>query len=391
MADAKLPKINGLGKNDHYNNNGRVRPDLIASRFEGLTTGPRFLYSFEDQNTYPIDGTNPLMRQLSPFTLSILPPQLIADSLESSSSFDVNRLAKASSSTLVNKYRADQYRKSFGTGSILGSSSTARIDRLQQIVSAGQVFSGLTSNIERAVIVDQYTAADVALQVEQILNFPPLTLLINPRNLSLNYNNIQKFSDRTRTGFIFERWGGEQVDLSFSGSCAGFITAHLPAISGNTSPVFSGNGMEAKRNSAGFQNFLALYHFYRNNGIIHDNIKGTEAHHMVGAIAINYDQKTYIGHIESFDYAFSEELVGRLDYNLAFKADYIFDNAQPTSVVTPPRPLGNTDLTTFSGDMSGRNSRDKNSVIDPFSEEGQDRLSVDFASIPFELLVNGGR
>ena len=48
-----------------------IRPDLIASRYDGLPAGPSLLYSFEEQDAIPVDGTRQMPRDLSPFTLRL--------------------------------------------------------------------------------------------------------------------------------------------------------------------------------------------------------------------------------------------------------------------------------------------------------------------------------
>jgi len=48
-----------------------------ANRYDGVGVGPRLEYSFESQPGIPIDGTNALLRQLSPFTIRILPPDAL--------------------------------------------------------------------------------------------------------------------------------------------------------------------------------------------------------------------------------------------------------------------------------------------------------------------------
>lgn len=356
------------------------REDLIARRYDGLSVGPRLVYSFETQDTIPVDGVRPLLRQLSPFTLSFIPPQIISDG---ANSINVNVLARANRSTQDYQNIANEYRNSFGTGSVTGTPSQA-LQRLQFIVSAGEVIRGASSTRERSVIVDQYTAADIALQVEQMLQFPPLTLLVNPNSFSVDYTQVQEYGDRSRKGYNFERWGEEQPSISFGGSTSAFVTSKFP---NSFNKAFSGYGWAAKRNSAAFQNFMALYTFYRNNGLIHDQITRTEAHHMVGAIAITWDQWTYIGHMESFDYSYSPDMPGRIEWSISFKPDIMFDNANSPSYLGMPKSVGNS-LTpeTFSGNGG---------AADPFSNSfGEDlanQAADAIAQTPFGLLLPEGR
>jgi hypothetical protein len=341
-----------------------LREDLIASRFGGLSTGPLMLYSFETQSGIPVDSGNPLLRGLSPFTIRIIPPTLVE--AEFGRGTDVNLLGRAGQSVESFRETARAVRGLFGIGAITGSSEGRALGTLQQIVSAGQVISSATTEVERTVITDQYTAADIALQVERILQTPPLTLLVNPNNMSMSYGTVQQFSNRNRYGFIFERWGESQPTISFSGSTGAFIAG------GTQGP--SGLQFASKRDSAAFQNFVSLVQFYKNSGMIFDEINQTMASHMVGALAIDYDQWTWVGHIDSFDYSYGAEDPHRIQWSMSFTVDQMYDLAQaPTSV----RPL-----------------RDLSSGFAPPDEFGGSGTSPEgagrqFAEVPLSLLIPG--
>lgn len=313
-----------------------IREDLVASRYDGLPTGPSLLYSFETQAGIPVDSTNPLLRDLSPFTIRIVPPTLVDFAVTE----NVNLIGRANQDTGDRSPAADAVRSLFGVNSVSGSDQ-ARLETLQRIVSAGQITSSATALTERAVITDTTTAASIAFQIEKILQTSPLTLLVNPREMSTNYTSIQNYSDRGREGFIFERWGEGQPTISWSGSTGGFI-AGAPAGSGfgaNTQESSSISGLQAaaRRDSAAWQNFTALYHFYRNNGYIYDILGGSEAHLAVGALAIDYDQFTYVGHIDSFSYAYEEGNPHRVEWSMDFTVDQVYDVAQPPVAVQPQR------------------------------------------------------
>ena len=313
-----------------------LREDLIASRYDGLPTGPSLLYSFETQAGIPVDNTNPLLRDLSPFTIRIVPPTLV----EFAVTENVNLIGRANQDTGNRSPAADAVRSLFGVNSVSGSDQ-ARLETLQRIVSAGQVTSSATALTERAVLADTTTAASIAFQIEKILQTSPLTLLINPSEMSTSYTSIQDFSGRSREGFIFERWGEGQPTISWSGSTGAFI-AGAPAGSGqgaNTQESASISGLQAaaRRDSAAWQNFIALYQFYRNNGYIYDIIGGSEAHLAVGALAVDYDQFTYVGHIDSFSYSFEEGSPHRVEWSMDFTVDQMYDLAQPPVAVQPQR------------------------------------------------------
>jgi hypothetical protein len=308
-----------------------LRPDLIASRYANLAVGPSLLYSFETQKGLPVDGGNPLLRDLSPFTLRLIVPEI----LEEKSAVDVNLIGRANRDSAAD---IRSVRGTFGIPTVTGASTQAPYENLQRIVSAGQIVSGISGSAERAVFTDLTTAADIALQVERILNAPPLTLFVNPSELSVSYSTIQQFSNRSREGILFERWGEGLPTLSISGSTGVFMAAAnaADAFGGQTETASpSGAQFAAKRDSAAFQNFTALYQFYRNNGYIYDTIGKSEAHLMIGSVAIDYDQWTYVGHIDSFDYSYQEGSPLRIEWSMEFTATRMYDHAEAPVVVMP--------------------------------------------------------
>lgn len=57
---------------------------------------------------------------------------------------------------------------------------------------------------------------------------------------------------------------------------------------------------------------------------------------MAGALVIKYDQRTFIGHMEGFDYSFTAEKYGSIDWSVTFKADRIYDHyTSPTYLSIP--------------------------------------------------------
>jgi len=262
------------------------------------------------------------------------------------SGVDINLLGRASQSPDEKNSAANAIRQTFGISTVAAGTQdpTYRLEQLQKVVAAGQVVSGLTSITEKAVLVDANTTADIAMQVEYILNAPALTLLVNPNNMAITYGTLQQYSNRTRNGFVFERWGETQPTISFSGSTGAFMAAAnanllVPDQQETSSP--SGLQFASKRDSAAFQNFTSLYQFYRNNGYIYDNFNRTRAHLMVGAVAIDYDQMTYVGHIESFDYSYQEDSPHRIEWSMEFTVDVMYDNATTPQAVLPlvsPQP-----------------------------------------------------
>lgn len=354
--------------------NNAVRPELVARRYDGIAVGPRFLYSFEGQSSVPIDGSSALARDLSPFTLRILPPFLASSPTGGS----VSTLDSAFSSVSAFNTSAQAASNAAQAGSAYTASSTFLA---QRAVANGQEVSQSSTRITVNTLTDGYTALDIAAQTEllqSIYQTSPLTLLINPKELSVSYTSVQSYSARARNGLIFQRWGEQQPQLTFSGSTGAFIAgAGAVGADGQTASV-SGVQFASKRDSAAWQNFMALYHFYRNNGYVYDTFGKSEAHLMVGFIAIDYDQWTYYGHIDTFEYSYDETMPHKVDWNLTFTCSRIVDNASsPSSVLPMTAPTQSPSQT-----QRGR----------PTTQAGQPdlRASSLFAQTPFDFTFPSG-
>ncbi len=302
----------------------------VADTYGGLSSGPRLSYTYEVQTGVPVDGTNSSLRNYSPFVMRLVVPTLVGVD----SGVDVNLIGKAGSSTEDSNAAANQIRTSYGIPTV--TSSSYQTPRIQAEYSAGASLSRTFSQIERAALVDSTTLSDIRNQIDWMLKVPPLTLLVNPNSMSVSYSSVQSFSDRSRKGFIFKRWGEEQVNISFSGSTGGFMAgSNVYNFSKTETDTPTGMQFASKRNSAAFQNFMNLYQVYRNNGYVRDTVNKSEAHLMVGAVAIDYDQMTYVGHIVSFDYSYKAETPHRLEWNMEFKVSRMYDGADSPVVVLP--------------------------------------------------------
>lgn len=64
---------------------------------------------------------------------------------------------------------------------------------------------------------------------------------------------------------------------------------------------------------------------YQNACLIYDKLNDTEAHLGVGSFMIHYDQMTYEGLIESFDYGYNEETPHSLEFNFDFTVSKMYD------------------------------------------------------------------
>jgi hypothetical protein len=96
----------------------------------------------------------------------------------------------------------------------------------------------------------------------------------------------------------------------------------------------------------------------------------------IGAVAIDYDQFTYIGHIESFSYSYKSETPHRIEWDMEFVADKIYDRAgQPASL----GPMRGPYVNPLSGAVPVTPTTPANTSSQAYSNPAQ-------AQTPFELL-----
>jgi hypothetical protein len=330
-----------------------------ANRYEGIVVGPRMEVGYETQVGQPVDGSRELLRQLSPFSMRFVPPDALlaaagadtgsfvgdgADAADQlASNFNPNLMGSALAQVDTTDI-ATAIANVFARSTALQVSSTGQFNtaELETLLANGKFLQG-QGDVNFPTMADATTAADIALQLAAMLAAPPLTLLINPSEFTINYQKLQNYGTRTRFGYIFEGWGQEQPTISFSGSTGAFIggdasSSNSSSLTGQLSretKTATGVQFAAKRDSAAFQNLMALYTFYRNNGYIYDTVNVSEAHLFIGAVAIDYDQWTYVGHFESFDYAYDESMPNRIEWSMEFKCSRMYDWATSPGLVLP--------------------------------------------------------
>lgn len=322
---------------------------FYASDYERLSPGRRASFSYENQQGVPVDGSSRMARDLSPFTIRLLPPSLEdmpASFVGDAATVNVNAYQQAGQSMEANQQAATNLLEAYGISGVANSATVA--NTLEQQISAGQYLNRASGTQVRTTLTDATTAMDIAAQVAAMVSTPPLTLLINPGSMAISYTGIQSYQDRGREGFIFQRWGENQPTIKFSGQTGAFIAGEAPSSGANFANASiqafrdfgetstpTGVQFASKRNSAAFQNFQSLYQIYRNNGYIYDRVGNSEANLAIGAVAIDYDQWTYIGHIESFEYAYDTTQIHAIEWSMEFVVDVMFDNAQTPTTVTP--------------------------------------------------------
>ena len=312
-----------------------------AASYAGLQVSPDLVVEFEENQAAPIDGSNSLLRKLSPFIIQVEPPLVFGSeplavdqntkgkghtglygaALRSRSGFSNARAALANTTFVrgnigvpgggPEEVALGNSRSSGGSRNKSGSRKTD---------ASGKADLG---KLGEPALVDLKAAIDITMQLRTIIQTPPLVLLINPQSLSISHTKIQQYSDRTRFGYIFQAWGEEQPKLSIEARCGAFISG--------------GRGVQfaSRRDSAAWQNLMTAFQFYRNNGYIYDTVGKSNAHHFVGALSIRYDQWIYTGHMESFSFGLDETgtQLGGVTFSMEFVVSSMVDTAtQPLNV-----------------------------------------------------------
>jgi len=317
-------------------------------RYKGLRTGPELVLELEPNQATPVDASNSLLRTLSPFTIQVEPPLVLASEPTSGADPEVKkssitglygaatqgrtgflsaRASLAMTTYVLGNYgpgTADEVIARHSGARSSGGSRHSSGDGVQKRDSSGIEEPGKTGE---PAIADLQTAVDIATQLKATLETPPLVLLINPQTLSMTYTKIQAFQDRTRFGYIFHAWGEDQPRLSISAKCGAFMSG--------------GRGVQfaSKRDSAAWQNLMTAFQFYRNNGYIYDTVGKSNAHHLVGALSIRYDQWIYFGSMQTFSMSLDESStqLGGVTFDMEFVVSAMVDTASPSFNVQPMR------------------------------------------------------
>lgn len=317
-----------------------------AGTYANLKVGPHATIAYEANVAPPVDGSNAMARALSPFLIQVEPPLVFGTApqfldgkkngpdvgIYGVASRGANGYYEARKNLSNSNYATANYGQANFNETV--STSTGEQHVAQTGSNIGTTRTPNTgegpNRLGKPSIADLQTAIDIASQLKTILETPPLILLINPTNISISRTKVQQYTDRTRNGFVYHTWGQEQERLSITARCGAFISG--------------GRGVQyaSKRDSAAWQNLMAAFQFFRNNGYIHDTIGKSYAHHFVGALSIHYDQWSYFGNIESFGWSHdSSNENGGVSFTMEFVANKIVDNAQSSFVVTPMRaPTG---------------------------------------------------
>jgi len=310
-----------------------AKATIDTGKFINLPTTEEFILFPEDNpGTIPLEnGRLTHLRSMSPFVLKLNPPE-IGNYIKNANAFGrpfrgVSTKAPAmsirpSKETTMYKPNLASYAERPINGARLNSAN-------QQVQDAG--------------ITDRDQIQDMMLQHRYMLELPPIVFGINPTSMAFTYQSRQSFADPTRYGFIFHRWGVDQVTIEISCTIGSFIAARerpeTPDFDGNLSGI-SGLQYVSRRDSTAFRNLTTILAAYRNSAALVDTLGRSKAFHAVGTQSIYYDGQRWDGRITAMSYNLSEDKQhGGIEFSLSFtvfKHFQFFEYKHQLFPMTPP-------------------------------------------------------
>lgn len=340
-----LKEVQQYLENEFYDKSLGVVParefDLPTSR-----ASDEVGFTYINSSATPLLSSNQRLRGFSPFTMRVMPPLLYLDNPDILTNtekgfvnmgiYDSAISNNSNFSSFINAV------SSYGQPNGAVSFSVANNDDFgtSEAISVGarpttkKSLDGTEDQMFESAITDFQVAEDMAQQLDTILKAPPITFYINPISFAISYTKKHQFTERTRYGYIYQAWGEDQPKISVSGRIGSFVAGK-----GNdpTVAVPTGHQFATKLDSASFQQLMALLTLYKNNGYIYDLLGRSNAHHLVGCIAIEYDGFTYFGHFDSFEWGYEEtNVAGGLSYSFNFTVSRMFDNQQTSTLNVSP-------------------------------------------------------
>jgi len=346
-----VPNDSPVQVDPHKGFSDAITSPIAPAVMRGLSVGPDFAINYEQNQATQVEGSDPLLRRLSPFMLRVEPPIIYGEGGEFTDQPANGQISVDTFNVAQRGARGYENARSVLARSGLGTMPSTAQTAQEFVVASnngkatrGKQTGGVTRDLRSGklgepAIADFMVAADIARQLSASIQTPPLVLLINPDSLKVSYTKVQQFQDRTRYGYLFHTWGEEQPKISISATCGAFYSG--------------GRGVSyaSKRDSMAWQNLMNAFHIYRNNGYIYDTLGKSNAHHMVGVLSIRFDQWVYYGHMESFTWTYDEEHQnGAIQFSMEFTASAMVDTAQSPTVVQPMRsPTRNPGDPRYSG------------------------------------------
>ncbi len=342
-ARAAAPKGEPLGPEKKM----RHQP---AEVFGQLSSDGNIKTEYLPQPGVPVHGEKKSLNHYSPFTINIEMPDEI-EPLLTWSAGDGDKRYKGTRGLV----------ESIGPGQT-STQIDAKVSSYKSFASTKRYAQALRPYNPALFTVNQY--ADIFEQILDISRTPPLILLINPTDMTVNYNQLLNYSERTRHGYVYQAWGEENVQLNFSGRIGAFYAgeAKRPFAFGDFTKTENptGNQEASRKYSASYQNLMNLQAIYFNNGYIRDRANSSHmrpslAHHMIGHVCIRYDGKAYHGHFDKFQYSFDDtKNRGGLQFSFDFTAFRIEDFYEAK---TQLKPLDKPDMGGWAGAVSSPTPR----------------------------------
>jgi len=139
--------------------------------------------------------------------------------------------------------------------------------------------------------------------VNPVVILPPLYMHINPQNMDQTFKK-KTHRYQTFSAYVEEFWGEELDTISCNASTGGFILKDMGLTAlyrVQTQPYFK------------FQDILDIY---RNNGNTYDNFGRITKK---GTIVLSYDEGTYYGYFENFNYTEDGDKPFKFIFDFTFK------------------------------------------------------------------------
>lgn len=273
------------------------------------TTEEFILFPEDNPGTIPLDhGRLEHLRSMSPFVLSINPPN-IGKYIKGSTG---KPFSGVSSSRTPISYQQNRETAMYKPN--LSSYAPRPIGRATTDAN--------NERVQEAGITDSDQIRSIMAQHRLMLDLPPIVFAINPQSMAFSYTSRQSYSDPTRYGFIFHRWGEDQTTIEINCRIGAFIAGRenleVPDREGNLKGI-SGMQYVSRRDSTGFRNLTSILASYRNGATIVDLLGRSRAFHAVGTHSIHYDGQRWEGRISSMSYSLGEDNQnGGIEFSLSF-------------------------------------------------------------------------
>lgn len=168
----------------------------------------------------------------------------------------------------------------------------------------GNAISALGANSSKDTLSAAYRPKRRAL-------IPPLVMLTNPADFTINSNKVFNESF-AKGGWVVEHWGEELDSITVNGRTGGFYVGNF---------LFeekAGLTRLNARNSAAYQNLMALYLLYKNNGYNYEKQFDHRRINSVGHIRLYYDWAVYFGSFRNFRLVEDAEKPFQFSYSFEF-------------------------------------------------------------------------